>query len=189
MSYLGLGNDICHIPRIYRILTSCHAQRFIARVLTAEERSEPRPRALLQCIPSRPSSRGDQSDAPWATGASDNRTPNVWKAAVFMAGRFAAKEAAIKAHSSRRLTFEDIRIVRTRPAARPLRGTDNDEAEQEEAGEVDGTTNDDTALSSGPPVAIIKGYPPGQPDTTAMLSISHDGDYAAAVCLSVQGLS
>ncbi|KAK6827955.1 hypothetical protein PG987_011296 [Apiospora arundinis] len=172
MSYLGLGNDICHIPRIYRILTSCHAQRFIARVLTAEERSEPRPRALLQCIPSRPSSRADQSDAPWATGASDNRTPNVWKAAVFMAGRFAAKEAAIKAHSSRRLTFEDIRI-----------------AEQEEAGEVDGTTNDDTALSSGPPVAIIKGYPPGQPDTTAMLSISHDGDYAAAVCLSVQGLS
>lgn len=87
MSHLGLGNDICHIPRIYRILTSCHAQRFIARVLTAEERSEPRPRALLQCIPPRSSSRVDQSDAPWATGASDNRIPNVWNAAVFMAGR------------------------------------------------------------------------------------------------------
>ncbi|KAK8052055.1 hypothetical protein PG993_003440 [Apiospora rasikravindrae] len=183
MSILGLGNDICHIPRIYRILTSCHAQRFIARVLTAEERSEPRPQALLRCISSRPSSGVDQPDAPWATGASDNRIPNVWKAAVFMAGRFAAKEAAIKAHSSRRLTFEDIRIVRARPAARPLKRVD-DEKDQEETGHDDG--QNDAALSSGPPVALIKGYPPGQPDTTAMLSISHDGDYAAAVCLSVQ---
>ncbi|KAK8080629.1 hypothetical protein PG997_008447 [Apiospora hydei] len=185
MSILGLGNDVCHIPRIYRILTSCHAQRFITRVLTAEERSEPRPQALLRCIGPRPSSRFDQSDAPWATGASDNRIPNVWKAAVFMAGRFAAKEAAIKAHSSRRLTFEDIRIVRTRPAARPLKGVDDEKDREEEAGHGDGTN--DAALSSGPPVAVIKGYPPGQPDTTAMLSISHDGDYAAAVCLSVQG--
>ncbi|KAK7956126.1 holo-acyl-carrier-protein synthase [Apiospora aurea] len=184
MPILGLGNDICHIPRIYRILTSCHAHRFIARVLTAEERSEPRPQALLRCIGSRPS-RSDQSDAPWATGASDNRIPNVWKAAVFMAGRFAAKEAAIKAHSSRRLTFEDIRIVRTRPAARPLKGADDEKDREEETGHDDGTN--DAALSSGPPVAVIKGYPPGQPDTTAMLSISHDGDYAAAVCLSVQG--
>ncbi|KAK7927092.1 hypothetical protein PG985_004090 [Apiospora marii] len=186
MSLFGLGNDICHIPRVYRILTSCHAQRFIARVLTAEERSEARPRALLQCIALRPSSQIDQSDAPWATGASDNRIPNVWKAAVFMAGRFAAKEAAIKAHSSRRLTFEDIRIVRTRPAARPLQGVDEGKDREEDDTGDDATTNG-AALSSGPPVAVIKGYPPGQPDTTAMLSISHDGDYAAAVCLSVQG--
>ncbi|KAK8127529.1 hypothetical protein PG984_008637 [Apiospora sp. TS-2023a] len=186
MSLFGLGNDICHIPRIYRILTSCHAQRFIARVLTAEERSEARHRALLQCIASRPSSRVDQTDAPWATGASDNRIPNVWKAAVFMAGRFAAKEAAIKAHSSRRLTFEDIRIVRIRPVARPLEGVSESQGQEEGETGDDATTNE-AALSSGPPVAVIKGFPPGQPDTTAMLSISHDGDYAAAVCLSVQG--
>lgn len=71
--------------------------------------------------------------------------------------RFAAKEAAIKAHSHRRLTFHDIVIER--------RGRDEER------------------LGSGPPVARIRGEPGEAEDASAMVSISHDGDYATAVCM------
>lgn len=74
--------------------------------------------------------------------------------------RFAAKEAAIKAHSHRRLTFHDIVIEKRAQAA----GT--------------------SFLGSGPPVARIKGLTEADEDVSAMISISHDGDYATAVCLA-----
>lgn len=72
--------------------------------------------------------------------------------------RFAAKEAAIKAHSHRQLTFHDIIIER--------RGRDEER------------------LGSGPPVARIRGEEGSKEDVSAMISISHDGDYATATCLS-----
>jgi holo-[acyl-carrier protein] synthase len=72
--------------------------------------------------------------------------------------RFAAKEAAIKAHSHRRLTFHDIVIER--------RGREEER------------------LGSGPPVARIKAGDGVDEDTSAMISISHDGDYATAVCMA-----
>ena len=73
--------------------------------------------------------------------------------------RFAAKEAAMKAHSHRRLTFHDIIIER--------RGRDEEH------------------LGSGPPIARIVGQSgQDEEDTSAMISISHDGDYATAVCMS-----
>jgi holo-[acyl-carrier protein] synthase len=73
--------------------------------------------------------------------------------------RFAAKEAAIKAHSHRRLTFHDVVIER--------RGR-----------------KDEERLGSGPPVARIKGEGEADADVSAMISISHDGDYATAVCMA-----
>lgn len=72
--------------------------------------------------------------------------------------RFAAKEAAIKAHSHRRLTFHDVVIER--------RGRKEER------------------LGSGPPVARIKGEGEADADVSAMISISHDGDYATAVCMA-----
>lgn len=88
------------------------------------------------------------------------RDPEWWAAASFVAGRFAAKEAAIKAHSHRRLTFHDVVIER--------RGRNEER------------------LGSGPPVARIKGRggEDGGEDASAMISISHDGDYATAVCMA-----
>lgn len=75
--------------------------------------------------------------------------------------RFAAKEAAIKAHSHRRLTFHDVVIEKRAQAA----GT--------------------SFLGSGPPVARIKAATgEEEEDVSAMVSISHDGDYATAVCLA-----
>lgn len=75
---------------------------------------------------------------------------------LLCACRFAAKEAAFKAHPSRKLTWHEIIIAR---------------AHGSEAASENG---------SGPPVAIIR---QGGEEQTAMISISHDGDYAMAVCL------
>lgn len=73
--------------------------------------------------------------------------------------RFAAKEAAIKAHSDRRLTFHDVII---------------------EKREVEGER-----LGSGPPIARIRGKGEDEEeDESALVSISHDGDYATAVCVA-----
>ncbi|OAQ98205.1 hypothetical protein LLEC1_00931, partial [Akanthomyces lecanii] len=86
-----------------------------------------------------------------------------WKAAAFLAGRFAAKEAAIKAHTHRQLTFHDVVIERRAVAARA------------------------ETLGSGPPVARIRAPAAddgADEDESAMVSISHDGDYATAVCLA-----
>ncbi|KAK3324628.1 hypothetical protein B0T19DRAFT_428998 [Cercophora scortea] len=77
-----------------------------------------------------------------------------------MAGRFAAKEAAIKAHPHRRLTFHDIVIRKL------------------DRGSVDA----DGGGGSGPPVAVIRGER-GCLSQIAKMSISHDGEYATAVCL------
>ncbi|PMD16473.1 hypothetical protein NA56DRAFT_310841 [Hyaloscypha hepaticicola] len=83
----------------------------------------------------------------------------LFRAAEFLAGRFAAKEAAIKAHHNRKLTYHSIAIHRPP-------GTDSSEGSQ-------------------PPVAIILPesgkWEEGQ---EARISISHDGDYATAVCLA-----
>lgn len=71
--------------------------------------------------------------------------------------RFAAKEAAIKAHPHRALTWHDITIT-AQPSAHPGR--------------------------RGAPVAIIRGR---DEDHEALVSISHDGEYATAVCLGAAG--
>lgn len=68
--------------------------------------------------------------------------------------RFAAKEAAIKAHPFKALTWHDITIT-TQASAHPDR--------------------------KGAPVAIISGDE--NEDHEALISISHDGEYATAVCL------
>lgn len=71
--------------------------------------------------------------------------------------RFAAKEAAIKAHHCRRLTYQSIAIHRP----------------------------PDTEEGSKPPVAVILPengeWEEGQ---EVKISISHDGNYATAVCLA-----
>lgn len=75
---LGLGNDICHIPRIYKILTSARGPRFVERILTDRERQGPRPARILQCV-----SGG-------LPPVKATRDPAFWKAAEFVAGRCVA---------------------------------------------------------------------------------------------------
>lgn len=194
---MNIGTDICQISRIYGILSGPRATRFVHRILAPEEQLHAASRLASL------SSARVREDVP-TDGVKDGvyaqRDPEIWKTAAFIAGRqvycrlptseeectpiceeqkvsslrankpwvlevpcrFAAKEAAIKAHSHRRLTFHDIIIER--------RGRDEER------------------LGSGPPVARIRAQKDDKDDgdgqdMSAMISISHDGDYATAVCL------
>ena len=91
-----VGTDICRIPRVYRILASARrGPRFVRRVLTAEERREPRCRAVLGAVLDE-TGEGEGGGAGRAApgrvrGVPPARAPTVdpgiWKAAEFMAGR------------------------------------------------------------------------------------------------------
>ncbi|KAM0426142.1 hypothetical protein ACHAPT_008485 [Fusarium lateritium] len=163
---LNIGTDICQISRIYRILSGPRASRFVSRILSPEELAKKD--ARLNILRRMPLNNGelaaDQQSGTKGSGG-DNQpheeiavgNPELWKCAAFVAGRFAAKEAAIKAHPHRRLTFHDVMIERR---------------------EVEGER-----LGSGPPVARIRSGEGESEDASALVSISHDGDYATAVCL------
>ncbi|KAJ8060378.1 hypothetical protein OCU04_010707 [Sclerotinia nivalis] len=85
---------------------------------------------------------------------------NVQGVARFVAGRFAAKEAAKKAFSKRRLNFHDITI--------------------------DSPSLDN--LRSRAPITLIRATT-GHEDQIVPMSISHDGDYATAVCMSCEDVA
>ncbi|EHK20401.1 uncharacterized protein TRIVIDRAFT_203026 [Trichoderma virens Gv29-8] len=163
---LNIGTDICRISRIYGILRSPRGMRFVNRIFSPEEQARKDPR--LRCLENRPldntflheGSKPFEMNAGTASSSEEiaRRDPERWAAATFVAGRFAAKEAAIKAHSHRRLTFHDVVIER--------RGRNEER------------------LGSGPPVARIKGDDGEEEDASAMISISHDGDYATAICMA-----
>ncbi|GKT47268.1 4'-phosphopantetheinyl transferase B, mitochondrial [Colletotrichum spaethianum] len=159
---LNIGTDICQVSRIYRLLASDRGARFLQRVFTKDERA---------LVPADPPSAPAPTTTPGTSRDGDFRAlkkqnPLLWKKATFVAGskaRFAAKEAAFKAHPVRKLSFHDITIVR-----RAL-----EEGKENPNG-------------SGPPVAVIRAEREGEPGQTAMVSISHDGDYATAVCLGFE---
>ncbi|KAG6039461.1 hypothetical protein E4U41_002503 [Claviceps citrina] len=169
-----IGTDICQISRIYGILSGPprRRRRFVNRVLAPEEVERHGARlGLLDGGDGVGAAAGELG--PRGGGGGDVKKTEMWKLAAFVAGRFAAKEAAIKAHPHRRLTFHDVVI--------------------EHAGGLQ-------RLGSGPPVARIKaaaaagvndagdgagaGAGAGDEDVTALVSISHDGDYATAVCVA-----
>jgi holo-[acyl-carrier protein] synthase len=125
----------------------------------------------------------------------------LWRAATFMAGRyaelcmsfhlrtpiltkppsrFAAKEAAFKAHPHLHLGFHDVLILPMGDAQKLLSGEDT-------------TTKVMSVFSSRTPrapVAIIRTTDlaaDGERSTqVARISISHDGDYATAVCMGFE---
>ncbi|KJZ79787.1 hypothetical protein HIM_00501 [Hirsutella minnesotensis 3608] len=82
---LGVGTDICRISRIYGILDGPRRERFVRRILAPEELARDGSRIAV--------------DGTEGRNGGERRDPALWKMAVFMAGRFAAKEAAIKAHA------------------------------------------------------------------------------------------
>ncbi|KAI0550710.1 hypothetical protein F4679DRAFT_201681 [Xylaria curta] len=165
-----IGNDICRLARIRRILQGRLGPRFVHRILRAEEIQHTTTARILRCILEQ-SAQGSQ-DAKGVAQAQD--TPSFTRAVEFMAGRFAAKEAVIKAHPHRRLTFQRIAILR---AGISPGGTIYP---RQETGPQ---PNDETSSQSGPLVALIKADESASGDVYASVSISHDTDYATAVCL------
>ena len=87
----------------------------------------------------------------------------IERASKFLAGRWAAKEAVVKACSWRRLMFDEIMILKEEGGKR-VYGVILDEREVRRTVDEDG-----------------HGEPAGQ---VVQISISHDGDYATAVCLA-----
>ncbi|KAI1767748.1 hypothetical protein GGR53DRAFT_480504 [Hypoxylon sp. FL1150] len=170
---IGIGIDICQIHRVRKILASpVKATKFAQRILSPEELSMPVTSRILKCVftPSETSTRIED--------------PTARKAADFMAGRFAAKEAVIKAYSRRRLTFHDIVVTYQNELSTPFENETLKSSRREQASASASEGQPDERSSASPPVAIIKGdgiY--GQ--VYARLSISHDGDYATAMCLTM----
>jgi holo-[acyl-carrier protein] synthase len=90
----------------------------------------------------------------------------VERASKFLAGRWAAKEAVVKACSWRRLMFDEIMVLKEQGGKR-VYGVILDEREvrrEDHEGSED-----------------VQAEPAGQ---VVQLSISHDGEYATAVCLA-----
>ncbi|XXG98112.1 transcription factor, contains a PHD finger motif [Hypoxylon texense] len=175
---ISVGIDICRISRIYKNLTSPLATKFVTRILAPEELETPFTRGILKCVftPSRsppPQHFEDAMDL--------RKDPRMKKAAEFMAGRFAAKEAVIKAYSLRKLSFYDIVVTYQNHIPALLENeTPSDASHEKQESPSQGQPKE----SAGPPVAIIKGNNTSE-NTYARLSISHDGDYATAVCLAM----
>ncbi|KAI0160168.1 hypothetical protein GGR57DRAFT_408949 [Xylariaceae sp. FL1272] len=200
-----IGNDICRVVRIRQILSTRKGPQFIRRILSPTELVNPATTQILECI-------SDETLRPDADGAmptsansmkdcansSFQNSVRFKRAAEFMAGRFAAKEAVIKAHPYRRLTFRQIDIVRadfdpsadssdkvSAPSSHAQVGGPSEESVSEEIRRKPESSKASTS-SSGPLVACFRSTEGGDDDgdrTYASVSISHDGEYATAVCL------
>ncbi|KAL2066076.1 hypothetical protein VTL71DRAFT_2147 [Oculimacula yallundae] len=94
----------------------------------------------------------------------------LWGAARWLAGRFAAKEATMKAYASRRLTYHSILILKPPPK----------EGVEGSVAPVVLVLNEDAGKARSDEER--EEVPVGQ---EVRVSISHDGDYATAVCLAV----
>ncbi|KIH88871.1 hypothetical protein SPBR_07811 [Sporothrix brasiliensis 5110] len=185
--------------------TQTTASRFIRRVLTPSEVAAlGSPHTLPSTSPSpsqssttmsahtavallaRGASVSDLAAGTSETSETSVETSPLWRAAQYLASRFAAKEAAIKAHPHLPgLTLQDVRIAR-RPASQQTGGISK-------TGDAIATGDDVVRrrnASSGPPLAYVRVYSlerdDGIVEQEARISISHDGEYATAVCLGVE---
>lgn len=104
--------------------------------------------------------------------------------ATHLAGRWAAKEAAIKAVRHRRLSFMDVEILRYRAmgGSGGVFALIRDESGSPKDSSSDGCTNSAEPDATSKPLEQVYGELEGQ---IARISISHDGDYATAVCMTV----
>ncbi|KAI1825978.1 hypothetical protein F4861DRAFT_145427 [Xylaria intraflava] len=186
-----IGNDICRVARIRRVLQGRLGPRFVHRILTTEEIQHPTTARILRCILD-PTTHDAPSHPRGSVGSDATLTPGaagLTRAVEFMAGRFAAKEAVIKAHPHRRLTFQSIAILRATfgadsPAGSPLVDASG-RIREDTVEEREIRPGDDASTSrSGPLVALIKAAG-AYADSHASVSISHDTEYATAVCLGI----
>lgn len=104
---IGVGTDLVELDRVKRILQQPSGARFMERVLTPEEYAYLETRLMK----GRPAKRSAAAEA-W---------PGP-RTVEFVAGRFAAKEAVVKALGcgiGGRAGFQDLRII-PEPSGRPV---------------------------------------------------------------------
>lgn len=173
------------------------AQRFIRRVLTPEEieaclRSEKR--GYIKAILDRNPAEESAAARALAKAKYDKKKKEKVKqrkiyeevlreASRFLAGRWAAKEAGIKAHSWRAgVGLREVEFVDA-GEVRGGGGGGGGEEEVQEQGDPASWWPVDRGNGSEAPTVVIRGTGDGVRDQVALMSISHDGDYATAVCL------
>jgi holo-[acyl-carrier protein] synthase len=181
---LSIGTDIAHIPRIAKLVASQHKfPRFLRKVLTSREERDFHlrfPRIV---------SKVTESDV----GLSGGEQKSIERiddagAARFLAGRWAAKEAVVKACSWRSLTFDEIQI-RKDAGSRRVYGVILDKPVVRRAMRQVKNGEDARSKSMASREHTVGGgeeeeAPAGQ---VVKISISHDGEYATAVCLAAEG--
>ncbi|KAM7199909.1 hypothetical protein V8F20_005558 [Naviculisporaceae sp. PSN 640] len=205
---MALGSDICQISRIQKILNRGPnvAGRFVERLMTEEEIRDIRRPDIKQWIdyaiskinrsPNKETHKNIILDENVRDVYSYQRKSGASRTAAYLAGRWAVKEAVIKAHPHRRLNFRDIIVYSTvrqlarhgkeRETEADQQGNDMDNSgkESESEGDVAADIVADTRWT-GRPSAIVRGRKElGEEDTEVLVSISHDGDYASATCLA-----
>ncbi|KAH0536129.1 hypothetical protein FGG08_006972 [Glutinoglossum americanum] len=162
---ISVGIDICKIHRIYDLISKDNGKwhrPFLRKIFNPREL-----KALQQTL--------KEKQLPPTNG----QTHNTRGLAEFLAGRWAAKEAAIKAIRSRRVRFHEITIgskdgrphmlIDTPPRPQTTKNTPGNKAALRQLG--GGTGNE------------VEGE--AEEAHEARLSISHDGAYATAIVIAI----
>ncbi|KAK4891215.1 hypothetical protein LTR27_010152 [Elasticomyces elasticus] len=191
---MGIGTDIVHAPRIQTLISkgegkarTLNLYRFMNHLLSSREQQ------LFW------NSFGDTRNV---------YGPKLDTATKWLAGRWAAKEAVIKAVQYRRLSFLDVQILPAKPtgASGPvyavildksavarkiddaypsLRIKDDGAAEPISDHEVDGEQVNGDVSEQGHESFYSSATHDEQADgQVAKVNISHDGEYVTAVCLA-----
>jgi holo-[acyl-carrier protein] synthase len=179
---LSIGTDIAHIPRIAKLVASQHKfPRFLRKVLTSREERDFHlrfPRIV---------SKVTESDSGISEGEqkSTERIDDAG-AARFLAGRWAAKEAVVKACSWRSLTFDEIQI-RKDAGSRRVYGVILDKPVVRRAMRQVKNGEDVRFKDMASQEHSVEGEEEAPAGQMVKISISHDGEYATAVCLAAEG--
>lgn len=161
-----LGTDIVYIPRI-RQLVEKFGQRFLNRVYTADE--------LLLCG----LDTYDDNYHRQNHGVNQEESPKQRLTVEKLAGRWAAKEAVVKALGTGwcGIGYTDVEICR-HPNGIPFIKLHNNAA-MIVAGWGKGAENEQLSFSSSPPMV----------NPQWQISLSHDGDYAIATAILIVSMS
>ena len=167
---LSIGTDIAHIPRIAKLVASQRTlPRFLRKLFTSREE-----RAFHLRFPL----GGVESDsASSCEGGERQRREDA--AARYLAGRWAAKEAVVKACSWRRLMFDEIQI-RKDEGSRRVYGVILDRPEVRRAMRGEGWGREDETIMNEALTGEEGEEDEDIPGQIVKISISHDGEYATA---------
>jgi holo-[acyl-carrier protein] synthase len=166
---LNIGTDIVHLPRITHLLQrNNYLTRFTRRILSDSEQADfqKRFKDTLQLH------TGRHASSRHPTPTHPIVTPDMTR---WLAGRFAAKEAARKAApgGAASLGWKDV-VVRVPEDAHA-------EGDGEGDGEIGVLAQEGTSRR---PEIVFLGDGAGRPDRLGRLSISHDGEYVVATVLA-----
>jgi holo-[acyl-carrier protein] synthase len=164
---LSIGIDIAHTPRIAKLVASRRTlPRFLRKVLTSREERDFH-------------LRFPQTDTKSAESDSGQGGWSVDEVARFLAGRWAAKEAVVKACSWRRLMFDEIQILKDEGSKR-VYGVVLDRSEVRGAMRRKHVGHEDVCVQE----QDVEEEDEASAGQIVKISISHDGEYATAVCLA-----